>query len=93
MFAFDEWNASQWARRQDGKDTKKKINDPTFWKKAVEIVKIAKPRVKVLQLVDGEKLAMGYIYEAMDQAKEKIKATYKDRVTKYGPIWDIIDHR
>jgi hypothetical protein len=43
--------------------------------------------------VDGEKLAMGYIYEAMDQAKEQIKATYKDRVSKYGSIWDIIDRR
>jgi hypothetical protein len=93
MFASDEWNASQWARRQDGKDTKKKVNDPTFWKKAAEIVKIVEPLVKVLRLVDGEKLAMGYIYEAMDQAKEQIRATYKDRVTKYGPIWEIIDRR
>jgi len=56
-------------------------------------VKIVEPLVKVLRLVDGEKLAMGYIYEAMDQAKEQIRAAYKDRVTKYGPIWDIIDHR
>jgi hypothetical protein len=31
--------------------------------------------------------------EAMDQAKEQIKATYKDRVAKYGPIWEIIDNR
>jgi hypothetical protein len=30
-------------------------------------------------MVDGDKLAMGYIYEAMDQAKEKIRATYKDK--------------
>ena len=93
MFASDEWNASQWAHKQDGKDTKKKVNDPRFWKKAAEIVKIAEPLVKVLRLVDGEKLAMGYIYEAMDQAKEQIKAAYKDRVSKYGPIWDIIDRR
>jgi hypothetical protein len=74
MFASDEWNASQWARRQDGKHTKKKVNDPTFWKKAAEIVKIVEPLVKVLQLVDGENLAMNYIYEAMDQENEKIRA-------------------
>jgi hypothetical protein len=36
---------------------------------------------------------MGYIYEAMDQAKEQIRAAYKDRVAKYGPIWEIIDNR
>jgi hypothetical protein len=34
MFASNEWNESQWARKPDGKDTKKKINDPRFWKKA-----------------------------------------------------------
>ena len=93
MFSCDEWNASQWSRKQDGKDTKKKVNDATFWKKAIELVKIAEPLVKVLRLVDGERLAMGYIYEAMDQAKEQIRAAYKDRVAKYGPIWEIIDHR
>jgi hypothetical protein len=43
MFASDEWNESQWACRPDGKDTKKKVNDPKFWKKAAEIVKIAEP--------------------------------------------------
>ena len=93
MFSCDEWNASQWSRKQDGKDTKKKVNDATFWKKTTEVVKIVEPLVKVLQLVDGERLAMGYIYEAMDQAKEQIRAAYKDRVAKYGPIWEIIDHR
>ena len=36
---------------------------------------------------------MGFIYEAMDQAKEQIKTAYKDRVAKYGPIWAIIDER
>eukprot|EP00253_Pinus_taeda_P018801 PITA_18801 len=38
-------------------------------------------------------MAMGFIYEAMDQAKEQIKRAYKDKVAKYGPIWAIIDER
>jgi hypothetical protein len=33
MFASNEWNAPQWARRQDGKDTKKKLMIPHFGKK------------------------------------------------------------
>ena len=53
-------------------------------------MKLADPLVKVLRLVDGERLAMGFIYEAMDQAKEQIRAEYKDRAGKYGPIWAII---
>ncbi len=93
MFAYDEWNSSQWAHKTDGKETKKRIHESTFWKKATEIGKITESLVKVLRLVDGEKLAMGFIYEAMDQAKEQIKVAYKDRVAKYGPIWDIIDRR
>ena len=56
-------------------------------------MKVAKPLVKVLWLVDGERVVMGFIYEAMDQAKEQIKTTYKDRVAKHGPIWAIIDER
>ena len=56
-------------------------------------MKLAEPLVKVLWLVDGERLAMVFIYEAMDQAKEKIKRAYKDKVAKYGPIWIIIDER
>ena len=44
-------------------------------------------------MVDGEKPAMGYIYEAMDLAKEAIKRRYGDDETKYMPLWDIIDAR
>ena len=71
VFSSDEWNECQWARKQDDKDVKKKVNEEIFWKKVAEIVKLAWPLVKVLQLVDGERLAMGFIYEAMDQAKEQ----------------------
>eukprot|EP00253_Pinus_taeda_P032254 PITA_32254 len=42
-------------------------------------------------MVDGDKPAMGYIYEAMDLAKEAIKRRYGDDETKYMPLWDIID--
>eukprot|EP00253_Pinus_taeda_P004298 PITA_04298 len=93
MFSSDEWNESQWSHKQGDKDLKKKVNEEIFWKKVAEILKVVKPLVKVLWLVDGERLAMGFIYEAMDQAKEQIKTTYKDRVAKYGPIWAIIDER
>ena len=40
---------------------------------------ISEPLVKVLCLVDGEKPAMGYLYEAMDRAKESIHAYYEDK--------------
>eukprot|EP00253_Pinus_taeda_P021403 PITA_21403 len=93
MFSSDEWNQSNWSNKPEGKELKKKVYEETFWKKAAEIVKLAEPLVKVLRLVDGERLAMGFIYEAMDQANEQIKMVYKDRVAKYGPIWAIVDER
>jgi hypothetical protein len=61
--------------------------------KTIEVLKIGELLVKVLQLVDGDKLAIGCICEAIDQAKEQIKATYEDRVAKYGSIWEIIDNK
>ena len=93
MFSSKEWNLSQWSHKLEGKELKKKVNEEIFWRKAAEIVKLAEPLVKMLRLVDGERLAMGFIYEAMDQAKEQIKRAYKDKVAKYGPIWAIIDER
>eukprot|EP00253_Pinus_taeda_P014087 PITA_14087 len=93
MFSSDEWNQSNRSNKPEGKELKRKVYEETFWRKAAEVVKLAKPLVKVLRLVDGERLAMGFIYEAMDQAKEQIKTVYKDRVAKYGPIWAIIDER
>ena len=43
--------------------------------------------------MDGDKPTMGFIYEAMDQAKETIKDAYGGRRQKYIPLWRIIDER
>jgi len=56
---------------------------------------ISEPLVKVLRLVDGEKSAMCYLYEAMDRAKEAIYLYYEDNgeegFTKRAQIWGVID--
>jgi hypothetical protein len=44
-----------------------------------EVCTISEPLVKVLRLVDMEKPAMGYLYEAMDRAKDSIRAYYVDK--------------
>ena len=93
MFSCDEWNASQWSKKADGKDIVDKVYEKAFWKKAEEIVLFSQPLVKVLRMVDGDKAAMGFIYEAMDQAKEAIKEAYEGKRQKYLPMWKIIDER
>jgi len=93
MFSCDEWNECQWSQKAEGKDIADKVFEKTFWKKAEEIVLFSEPLVRVLRMVDGDKPAMGFIYEAMDQAKEAIKKAYGDKRQKYFPIWKIIDDR
>ncbi|KAI8530748.1 hypothetical protein RHMOL_Rhmol11G0083700 [Rhododendron molle] len=52
------------------------------------------PLVKVLWLVDGDsKPAMGYIYEAMDRAKEQIAKNLGEQRRRYEKIWNVIDTR
>ena len=54
---------------------------------------MSEPLVKVLWIVDGDKNSMGFLYEAMDRAKEAIQHLYRSNETKYRPIWNIIDRR
>jgi len=48
--------------------------DQSFWAGVEEVCAILEPFVRILWLVDGYKPTMGYLYEAMDRAKEVICA-------------------
>ncbi|GJN36377.1 hypothetical protein PR202_gb25230 [Eleusine coracana subsp. coracana] len=53
---------------------------------------VTEPLVRVLRLVDGdEKPCMGYLYEAMDKAKENIKKRLRNKPSLYGPYIRVID--
>ena len=67
---------------------------PSFWNTIVYILKVMGPLVRVLCLVDNErKPAMGYIYEAMDRAKEAIIKAFNENEERYSNIFKIIDER
>ena len=67
---------------------------PSFWNTVVVAHKVSGPLVKVLRLVDTEKKPpMGYIYEAMDRAKECIASSFDHKEEKYNEIFEIIDKR
>ncbi|KAI8543657.1 hypothetical protein RHMOL_Rhmol08G0236100 [Rhododendron molle] len=54
----------------------------------------SEPLVRVLRLTDGdERPVMGYLYEAMDKAKEAIKVRLNNRLSLYGPNIQVIDAR
>ena len=70
------------------------VFDPNFWPHVAFCIKTNVPLVSVLREVDSEeRLAMGYIYELMDSAKEKIAFNCGGVERKYGPIWRKIDVR
>ena len=62
-----------------------------------EVCSITEPLVKVLRLVDGDKPAMSYLYEAMDRAKESIQTYYDDKgnegFQKQLLLWEVINER
>jgi hypothetical protein len=94
MFTFDKWTTSKNAKEEKGKKVATIIMMPSFWNKVVYILKATSPLVRVLRLVDSEKRpAMGYIYEAMDRAKEAVMKAFNNNAEKFGPICDIIDKR
>eukprot|EP00253_Pinus_taeda_P008626 PITA_08626 len=93
MFLGPEWMGSKHSKTPEGIEIAALVFNDGFWKDAEEIIAVTESLVRVLRMVDGDKPAMGYIYEAMDLAKEAIKRRYGDDETKYMPLWDIIDAR
>eukprot|EP00253_Pinus_taeda_P033662 PITA_33662 len=91
MFLGPEWMASKHSKTLEGIEIVALVFNDDFWKDAEKIIAVTESLVRVLRMVDGDKPAMGYIYEAMDLAKEAIKRRYEDDETKYMPLWDIID--
>ncbi|XP_058187579.1 uncharacterized protein LOC131304373 [Rhododendron vialii] len=94
MFTSEAWSKSKWAKEADGKKVAEIMLSPSFWNNVLLALRFACPLVKVLRLVDGEeKPAMGYIYEAMDRAKETIINTFGGDEDKYKTVFEIIDVR
>ncbi|XP_058008330.1 uncharacterized protein LOC110656713 [Hevea brasiliensis] len=94
MFTSKSWTTSKSAKEVKGKKCERMILSPAFWNHVVYALKVSGPLVRVLRLVDNEKkLAMGYIYEAMDRAKEAIANSLNGNEEKYKSIFEIIDAR
>lgn len=84
LFKSIEWNESTYEKEALGKEVARYIISPYFWNDTVQALKVGGPLVTVLRLVDGEKKpSMGYIYEAMDRAKESIEKTFNYDERKY----------
>ncbi|MQM12971.1 hypothetical protein Taro_045892, partial [Colocasia esculenta] len=77
--------------REKGKKVTDIIQSKPFWKGVQNVLNVVEPLVRVLRAVDGERRSeMGYLYEAIDRAKELIQMNNK---TTYAKWWEIIDRR
>jgi hypothetical protein len=77
MFKSNEWKTSKLAKSKDGTIVQKIVLSKLFWKNVLTCLRGALPLVKVLRIVDSEEQpTMGYLYEEMDLAKEKIKSNF-----------------
>nr|XP_009620514.1 uncharacterized protein LOC104112332 [Nicotiana tomentosiformis] len=93
LFVSDEYTNSAYGREARGRESADIILSPSFWNNVVHALKIGGPLVKVLRLVDEEQMPpMGYLYEAMDRAKEAIQVSFSDQ-GKYKRVFEIIDKR
>ncbi|XP_020979181.1 uncharacterized protein LOC110271880 [Arachis ipaensis] len=94
MFTSDEWVRNKLSREAKGREATKIVIRPSFWNHVKYTLKIMGPLVRVLRLVDAEKKPpMGYIYEAMEKAKECIMKTFSNDVSKYSKVFKIVDNR
>ncbi|KAH0640024.1 hypothetical protein KY290_037314 [Solanum tuberosum] len=86
-----EWTSSKFAKETFGKDVANLIISAHFWDDVVRALTVCGPLTKVLRLVDGEKKPpMGYIYEAMDRAKETIERGFRGIKKQYEKVFGII---
>ncbi|KAJ9557009.1 hypothetical protein OSB04_011623 [Centaurea solstitialis] len=94
MFTSEKWTKRKFAKEAGERQTLNTILLLTFWNNIDIAVKVGLPLLGVLRLVDGErKPPMGYIYEAVDRAKECIANTFHYKVDKYEEIFTINDKK
>ncbi|KAI3721407.1 hypothetical protein L2E82_32417 [Cichorium intybus] len=94
MVVSREWRENKWSKESKGRLMHSYFLQETFWRNIVYTLKLTSPLVSVLRLADGErKPAMGYIYEAMDRAKETIAKIFPNKEEHYKKTFEIIDKR
>jgi len=77
MFTSVQWRSSRYSKSEEGRQIQNCVLDCNFWHDVSECIKAAFPLIKVLRLVDSDEIpAMGFIYKAMQEAKEKIKVNF-----------------
>ncbi|XP_010247496.1 PREDICTED: uncharacterized protein LOC104590486 isoform X3 [Nelumbo nucifera] len=92
MFTSTSWMQSAFSKQRAGIEVAETVVDPSFWSLCAEILKVTKPLLTVLHLIDTEERpSMGYIYDAMEKARKGIIVAFNNKESEYYPYLKIID--
>jgi hypothetical protein len=80
MISSSKWKSSKFVTTKEGRRFEAIVLDSRgFWPYVTSCLRAAAPLIKVLRLVDfDEPPAMGFLYEAMDRAREKIISNFNN---------------
>lgn len=94
MVTSKEWTLSTYAKDSKGKKFVDLVLDSMFWKECATIVRLTKPFVRVLRIIDSdERLAMGYLYAAIHGAGQELLIRFARRKKIVEPYLRIINSR
>ncbi|XP_059638798.1 uncharacterized protein LOC132281076 [Cornus florida] len=93
LVASSEWRGLDYNKRGMGLKVASIIQSVEFWSKGKEVIQTLEPLVRVLRFVDGDGSTAGYLYEAMERAKETIKQRCCINQANYMQIWVLFEKR
>ncbi|XP_057496178.1 uncharacterized protein LOC130781124 [Actinidia eriantha] len=92
MLNSDMWTQSTFSKQRAGLVVADILMDQHFWSLCDQTLKAAKPLLTVLDLIDcDDRPSVGYIYDAMETAKESIIVAFNDEESDYLPYLNVID--
>ncbi|POO01157.1 Ribonuclease H-like domain containing protein [Trema orientale] len=93
LVASSEWMRLDYSKKEMAEKVTATIQSSEYWSQSQEVLQVMEPLVRVLYLVDGYVSTSGYLYEAMERAKEIIKERCSANESKYMKILDLFEYR
>lgn len=92
IFTGATWMQSTFSKQRAGLEVSEIIVNEHFWSLCDLSVKVTKPLLSVLHLLDCEdKPFIGYMYNAMEKAKKSIVLAFNNKESKYSPYLSVIN--
>ncbi|KAJ0046613.1 hypothetical protein Pint_05707 [Pistacia integerrima] len=92
VFTGTAWIQSSFFKQRGGVEVAETIVDPIFWLQSDQILKVTKPLLSFLHLMDcEERPSVGYIFDAMEKAKKTIIMAFDNNESEFMPYFRVID--